>query len=98
MSEHTQPPADIDNPAECRDEVSAQSQALAELMERPPSYLEWISPKNLIATIDHRVGPGLTELSCHPSYVDLVLDSPYHTQSDLELCNYDDLHMTVRIE
>lgn len=49
------------------------------------THLEWISPLNLIAMLDHHVGPGVTELSCHPGYVDHALDSPYHTEREVEL-------------
>lgn len=49
------------------------------------SHPEWISPANLIRMLDEDIGPGVTELSCHPGYVDPALDSSYHEERELEL-------------
>jgi predicted glycoside hydrolase/deacetylase ChbG (UPF0249 family) len=49
------------------------------------THLEWISPENLVALLDERVGPGITELSCHPGYVDERFSSSYHLERQHEL-------------
>ena len=48
------------------------------------THAEWISPSNLIRMLDD-IGPGVTELSCHPGLCDPALDSPYHRERELEL-------------
>ncbi|NNE94993.1 MAG: ChbG/HpnK family deacetylase [Acidimicrobiales bacterium] len=133
--EGTPAPADINDPAACRNEIRAQVDSFTELMQRPPSHLdahhniyrrshleevfveladelgvplrehcqvryfpdfygqwddgethlEWISPQNLTWMMDHKIGPGITELSCHPGYVDQALESPYHVEREAEL-------------
>ena len=49
------------------------------------THLEWISAENLIAIIDRCVGPGITELACHPGYVDPTFNSSYHAEREVEL-------------
>jgi chitin disaccharide deacetylase len=49
------------------------------------THEEWISPENLVRMLDDEIGPGVTELSCHPGLVDAALDSPYHRERELEL-------------
>jgi predicted glycoside hydrolase/deacetylase ChbG (UPF0249 family) len=48
------------------------------------THAEWISPRNLIRMLED-IGPGVTELSCHPGLCDPALDSPYHRERQLEL-------------
>ena len=45
---------------------------------------EWISPQNLIRMLD-AVGPGITELGCHPGLFDPAFESTYHRERELEL-------------
>lgn len=49
------------------------------------SHPEWINADNLIRMIEREVGVGITELSCHPGYVDQSLDSSYHREREIEL-------------
>ena len=49
------------------------------------SHPEWISAANLIDIIERCVGAGLTELACHPGYVDPGLTSSYHDEREVEL-------------
>jgi predicted glycoside hydrolase/deacetylase ChbG (UPF0249 family) len=49
------------------------------------THPEWIGAENLIRMLDQDVGPGVTELSCHPGLVDPSFDSPYHRERELEL-------------
>jgi chitin disaccharide deacetylase len=49
------------------------------------AHAEWISPESLIRMLDHEIGPGVTELSCHPGWFDPAFDSPYHRERELEL-------------
>lgn len=49
------------------------------------SHPEWISPENLVHMLSDEVGPGITELSCHPGRVDDALGSPYRIEREVEL-------------
>jgi predicted glycoside hydrolase/deacetylase ChbG (UPF0249 family) len=49
------------------------------------THADWISPENLIRMLDDEIGPGVTELSCHPGVFDPALDSSYHRERELEL-------------
>jgi predicted glycoside hydrolase/deacetylase ChbG (UPF0249 family) len=49
------------------------------------THPEWIGPENLIRMLDDEIGPGVTELSCHPGWFDPSFDSPYHRERELEL-------------
>lgn len=49
------------------------------------THPEQVSVARLLRMIDEDVGPGLTELSCHPGYVDPGFSSPYHRERELEL-------------
>lgn len=49
------------------------------------THPEWVSPANLIRMLEQDVGPGITELSCHPGLVDPALRSSYHHERELEL-------------
>lgn len=49
------------------------------------SHPEWISSTNLIRMLDEEVGPGVTELACHPGYFDPALESSYHADRAIEL-------------
>ncbi len=48
------------------------------------THPEHVSVDSLLAMVA-AFGPGVTELSCHPGYVDDDLDSPYALQRELEL-------------
>ena len=49
------------------------------------THLEWIGPDNLIAILADGAPPGITELSCHPGFVDATLRSSYHIEREAEL-------------
>ncbi len=49
------------------------------------THAEWVSPDNLVRMLEQDIGPGITELSCHPGLVDPALSSPYHRERELEL-------------
>jgi chitin disaccharide deacetylase len=49
------------------------------------THPEWISPENLIRMLDDEIGPGFTELSCHPGWFDPTFESPYHRERELEV-------------
>jgi predicted glycoside hydrolase/deacetylase ChbG (UPF0249 family) len=49
------------------------------------THPEWIGSENLIRMLDHEIGPGVTELSCHPGWFDPSFDSPYDRERELEL-------------
>jgi chitin disaccharide deacetylase len=49
------------------------------------THADWIGPENLIRMLDDEIGPGVTELSCHPGFYDPGFDSPYHWERELEL-------------
>lgn len=46
---------------------------------------EQVSVENLISLLDSEVGDGVTELICHPGYVDPTLDSSYAGVRETEL-------------
>lgn len=48
------------------------------------THPEHVSVESLLAMVAG-FGPGVTELSCHPGYVDGDLDSPYALERELEL-------------
>jgi predicted glycoside hydrolase/deacetylase ChbG (UPF0249 family) len=48
-------------------------------------HLEWISPANLVRMLATDIGPGTTELSCHPGYVDGDFPSSYSVERETEL-------------
>jgi chitin disaccharide deacetylase len=49
------------------------------------THLEWISPENLCRLLDTELRDGVTELSCHPGYVDGNFQSVYLTEREAEL-------------
>lgn len=49
------------------------------------THPEQISVERLLRMIDEDVGPGVTELGCHPGHVDPAFSSPYHRERELEL-------------
>ena len=49
------------------------------------THLEQIGVDSLIRMIDEDIGPGITELSCHPGFVDPALSSSYHREREVEL-------------
>jgi chitin disaccharide deacetylase len=48
-------------------------------------HLEWISPASLVRMLAADVGPGVTELSCHPGYVASDFRSSYSAERETEL-------------
>jgi predicted glycoside hydrolase/deacetylase ChbG (UPF0249 family) len=62
------------------------------------SHPEWIGPDNLIEMLAERIGPGTTELSCHPGYVDPALDSSYHADREIELRTLCDIRVRNYID
>lgn len=48
-------------------------------------HLEWISPASLVRMLAADVGPGVTELSCHPGYVESDFRSSYLAERETEL-------------
>lgn len=60
----------------------------------PDFYAQWddgevhpehVSPDNLRRMLDTEVGPGITELACHPGRYDPDFRSSYHRERELEL-------------
>ena len=55
------------------------------------THLEQIGVEGLLRLLDAGVGDGVTELTCHPGYVDAELFSSYAAERELEvetLCDY----------
>jgi len=48
-------------------------------------HLEWIEPANLVRMLAVDIGPGVTELSCHPGYVASDFRSSYSNEREVEL-------------
>jgi predicted glycoside hydrolase/deacetylase ChbG (UPF0249 family) len=49
------------------------------------THLEQISPENLERILRNEIGVGVTELSCHPGYIDPDFVSGYSTEREAEL-------------
>lgn len=49
------------------------------------THLEWIATANLVRMLAVDVGPGVTELSCHPGYVASDFRSSYSEEREAEL-------------
>jgi predicted glycoside hydrolase/deacetylase ChbG (UPF0249 family) len=49
------------------------------------THLEQISPENLERILQNEIGIGVTELSCHPGYIDPDFQSGYSTEREAEL-------------
>jgi chitin disaccharide deacetylase len=49
------------------------------------THLELLSVDSLVAILETEVGPGVTELGCHPGYVDEDLRSSYAREREAEL-------------
>jgi predicted glycoside hydrolase/deacetylase ChbG (UPF0249 family) len=49
------------------------------------THVEQISVEGLLRLLDTEVGEGVTELTCHPGYVDPDLVSSYTTEREVEL-------------
>jgi predicted glycoside hydrolase/deacetylase ChbG (UPF0249 family) len=49
------------------------------------SHLEWIGPASLVRMLTAEIGPGITELSCHPGYVASDFRSSYSAERETEL-------------
>jgi predicted glycoside hydrolase/deacetylase ChbG (UPF0249 family) len=49
------------------------------------SHPEHLAPDNLLRLIDDHVGPGWTEMNCHPGLVDPALRSSYLAERGVEL-------------
>jgi chitin disaccharide deacetylase len=48
-------------------------------------HLEWISPVSLVRMLADEIGPGVTELGCHPGYVASDFRSSYSAERETEL-------------
>jgi chitin disaccharide deacetylase len=48
-------------------------------------HLEWIATANLVRMLAAEIGPGVTELSCHPGYVESDYPSSYAVERETEL-------------
>lgn len=62
------------------------------------THAEQISVENLLRMIDEDIGPGITELSCHPGFVDPTFSSPYHREREIELATLCDPAVREHIE
>lgn len=49
------------------------------------SHLEWIAPASLVRMLTAEIGPGVTELSCHPGYMESDFRSSYSVERETEL-------------
>lgn len=49
------------------------------------SHPEQVNPESLVRMLETKVGPGITELICHPGYVDPDLDSSYRAVRETEV-------------
>lgn len=49
------------------------------------AHLEWIEPANLVRMLAVEIGPGATELGCHPGYVASDFRSSYSSEREVEL-------------
>ena len=69
------------------------------------SHPEQVGVPSLLKLLATRVEPGITELICHPAYVDATLESSYRLEREIELatlCHPDvrrtlstlDIHLT----
>ncbi|CAN5833848.1 chitin disaccharide deacetylase [soil metagenome] len=52
--------------------------------------LDRIGVPYLLALIDNEVGPGWTEIGCHPGYVDADFHSVYHAEREHEIASLKD--------
>lgn len=50
------------------------------------THLEQISVKSLVRMLQTEIGDGVTELSCHPGYVDAEYLTGYSLEREAELC------------
>lgn len=49
------------------------------------THLEWIATANLVSILAAEIGPGVTELSCHPGYMESDFQSSYAIERETEL-------------
>jgi chitin disaccharide deacetylase len=49
------------------------------------THLEWIEPPALVRILEADIGPGITELGCHPGYVEGDFRSSYGAERETEL-------------
>lgn len=49
------------------------------------THLEWIAPASLVRMLEAEVGPGATELGCHPGYMEDDFHSGYGVERETEL-------------
>jgi len=49
------------------------------------SHPEQISPEHLVTVLESEIGPGFTELACHPGYVTSDFRSEYADEREIEL-------------
>jgi predicted glycoside hydrolase/deacetylase ChbG (UPF0249 family) len=62
------------------------------------THPEQISTDHLIEMVREELGPGITEISCHPGYVDPEYDTPYHAERELELQTLCDPRLAADLE
>lgn len=62
------------------------------------THPEQISVENLIRMIDEEMGSEVTELSCHPGFVDPSCSSTYHREREIELATLCDTVVREHIE
>lgn len=49
------------------------------------THLEWIAPAGLVRMLEAEIGPGITELGCHPGYLEGDFHSSYGVERETEL-------------
>jgi predicted glycoside hydrolase/deacetylase ChbG (UPF0249 family) len=54
------------------------------------THLEQISVESLRVMLEFRIGDGMTELGCHPGYVDPHFQSPYSWEREAEVATLSD--------
>ena len=62
------------------------------------THLEQISVEQLLRMLEHELGPGITELSCHPGYLDPEFRSDYAVEREVELRTLCDPRLRTGLE
>ncbi len=62
------------------------------------THLEQIGVESLIEMLEREVGEGVTELGCHPGYVDPMLESTYAIERETELRTLCDVRVREALE
>jgi predicted glycoside hydrolase/deacetylase ChbG (UPF0249 family) len=62
------------------------------------THLEQIGAGTLVAIVGDEAGEGITELGCHPGYVDPTLESTYSAERETELRTLCLSHLRTRVE